>query len=119
MKLPVVLRGAHAAIVNGTYVPKGDIVNGKMLYAKLGDDAVCLVFTNHRHWMVTDDEETKKGMGSSGYASSTEIGYASPVAVKNWKIPVHGIWTELREIVATFMVCFGAVPSPFKTYLDL
>ncbi len=104
--LPVVLRGASGAnskIINGTYVQTGDIVNGKAVYANMKDEEVCLVLDNSKHWMVTTDPDTKKGIGSSGIAT-TEFGVASPVAANIWRVATQSGWSEQSGLVASFLV---------------
>lgn len=108
--------GPNSETINGIYVKYEAAVNGQPVYTKLSDDAVWLVFTSQRHWIVTDNADAKKGITCAGYAT-TEIGLASPFAAKKWKVAVKSGWDDQCGIVARFLVSDFVVYATCTKYI--
>lgn len=102
--LAVVLRGATgptAKKVNGTYLPTGEIDNGKPVYVMAGDSSRCLVFSNDKCWRIKNTvKKDEKGYDGNAY---TEPGLAHPTQAKTWKVSDVVGWAQ-QPLEASVMV---------------
>ncbi len=101
----MVLRGATgpcSAKVNGTDVLTTERLNGKLLYAKEGDNDKWLFLRKDGMWCAgATSKELAENASNAGYAQ-TEAGLAHPTVAKAWKVYDDG-W-EAQQVEVTIVV---------------
>eukprot|EP00928_Gymnodinium_smaydae_P048083 TRINITY_DN32121_c0_g1_i1.p1 TRINITY_DN32121_c0_g1~~TRINITY_DN32121_c0_g1_i1.p1 ORF type:complete len:882 (-),score=85.94 TRINITY_DN32121_c0_g1_i1:56-2701(-) len=93
--------GMNAPIINGTYLPKGEL-NGRQLFRKWGAPGVWLAYIQD-HWQVTSTR-LKDLSRNGGWCVSMEANLLSPVDATAWRKfngPEDG-WEEQESISASF-----------------
>jgi hypothetical protein len=111
-RLPFEVNGAtgpKATIVNGTYTPTEERLNGKTVYSKLGDDSKCLYFATDKTWIVTNTTAAKEGK-LAGFAH-TEAGLSHPTLAKQWNVFDGEAW-QPQTLKASVMVSHCELPYP-------
>ncbi len=94
--LAVVLRGAtgpYADLVNGTYAPTDEKVNGKTVYIMTGNTDRCLFMATSGVYFAASMTEKKENR-LKGFAFTAEVGLAHPMLAKKWMVDGGEAWLE-------------------------
>ena len=93
--------GSNSRILNGTYVPTAERLNGKPVYAKEGDMERWLIFGPDKFWMAS--HTVNKAENGTDCVAYTELGLAHPGAARSWEVWRGDKW-EPQQIELSFMV---------------
>jgi hypothetical protein len=98
--------GPYSTAINGAFKLSDEVINGKPVFVKVGNDGWCLWYSPHSSWVVSVTKAKERNQ-PNGILSSVEYGIASPREVTDWKVndatafqqcctvsmtPLSGIW---------------------------
>ena len=92
--------GGNARFVNGTFSKTEEMQNGKPVYSKDGDAAMCCWYAQDWYWYVSNTTRKDANIGG-GLAHSDEIGSAAPQLVPEWNVYTNGAYVLQPAVKVT------------------
>jgi hypothetical protein len=77
--------GPFSTTINGAFKLSDEVVNGKPVFVKIGQNGWCLWYSPHSSWVVSVTKAKERNQ-PNGIMSSVEYGISSPAEVTGWKV---------------------------------
>lgn len=107
--LPVMIcaaTGSEARIINGTYFPTSESVNGQTVFVKESDAKECLYFDLRNSWAIATVADKNKN--NCVASAISEKGLAHPSLAKKWMVLDGTAWVhqpvEVSVIVSLYLL---------------